>query len=252
MLTAFVVCGIAALAGGFIDAIAGGGGLLTVPALLICGVPPHIALGTNKISAFLGTSVALFNFARNGLVRWRLAFYGIAFSLAGSWAGTLLAIRLDSALLGKILIFLLPLAMAVTLLPSRKNSEEEKRVTGLKFWIYLPLLAFAMGVYDGFFGPGTGSFLILGLHWILGLGLVGASGTAKAFNLASNFSGAVSFAIHGMVNWPLGVVMAACLMIGNWGGSTLAIKIGSKAVRRFLIISLLLLLGTLIQQYFFK
>ncbi len=79
MLTAFIICGAAALAGGFIDAIAGGGGLLTVPALLVCGIPPHIALGTNKISAFLGTSVALANFASNGLVRWRLALCGVPF-----------------------------------------------------------------------------------------------------------------------------------------------------------------------------
>ncbi len=175
-----------------------------------------------------------------------------SFSLIGSWAGTLLAIRLDSALLGKILVFLLPLAMVVTLIPSRENSEVETPVDGVKFWLYLPLLAFCMGVYDGFFGPGTGSFLILGLHWILGMELVGASGTAKAFNLASNFSGAVSFVIHGMVNWPLGLTMAVCLMLGNWAGSSFAIKIGAKAVRRFLIVSLLLLLGTLIQQYFFK
>ena len=99
-LTAVLICSFAALAGGFIDAIAGGGGLLTVPALMISGLPPHVVLGTNKISAVLGTAVALLNFTRHNLVRWRLVIFGIGFSLAGSWLGSLLALWLDPAILG--------------------------------------------------------------------------------------------------------------------------------------------------------
>lgn len=243
-------CGVASLAGGFIDAIAGGGGLLTMPALLVCGVPPHIALGTNKVGACMGTTVALYNFAANKLVSWRLVVYGLGFSLAGSWAGSLLAISLPQETLAKILVILLPCAMVVTILPSRKDQAEKKHITGWKFWLGLPLVCAAIGIYDGFFGPATGSFLILALHWILGLGLVSASGTAKAFNLGSNLSAAVSFILHGAVFWPLALLMAACLMLGNWLGSLMAIRIGPKAVRRFLIVSLALLMVTLIWQYF--
>lgn len=246
-----IFCGAASLAGGFIDAIAGGGGLLTMPALLICGVPPHIALGTNKIGALMGTSVALYNFTVSHLVKWRLVVYGLGFSLLGSWAGSLLALHLDANLLGKILVGLLPFAMLVTLIPQGRKKPASLEITGWKFWLLLPLICAAIGCYDGFFGPATGTFLILGLHWALGLGLIQSSATAKAFNLGSNFSAAVSFGWHGAVFWPLAILMAICLMTGNWLGSRLAIKIGAKAVRVFLIISLMLLLITLCLQYFF-
>lgn len=243
-------CGIASLLAGFIDSIAGGGGLLTIPALLICGLPPHIALGTNKIGACLGTMVALWNFAVNKLVHWRMVIYGLAFSLIGSWGGSLLALAIPPQTLGKALLILLPCGMVATILPYRKSKPRPPEIKGWKFWLGLPLVCFAIGLYDGFFGPATGSFLILGLHWILGMGLVAASGTAKAFNLGSNLSAGISFIWHGQVFWPLSFLMAACLMTGNWLGSAFAIRIGARAVRRFLLLSLLLLLLTLIWQYF--
>lgn len=249
-LSTLILCSCAALAGGFIDAIAGGGGLLTVPALLVSGLPPHFVLGTNKISAVLGTTVALINFTRHKLVKWKLAIWGIAFSLAGSWLGSLLALWLEPAVLGKILIFLLPLGMIATFIPTKKKDTKNQEISGIAFWLYLPLICLGIGVYDGFFGPATGSFLIIALHWILRLDLLEASGTAKAFNLASNLSGAISFIWHGTVIWELGLIMAACLMLGNWLGSAFAIHVGAKAVKRFLFIALALLLITLIFQQF--
>lgn len=252
MLFTFIICCTAALAGGFIDSISGGGGLLSIPALLLSGIPPHIALGTNKVSACMGTAVALFNFSRNGLVLWRIVGMGIGFSFIGSWAGTLLAIYLDPQILGKVLIALLPLGMLATILPSKKVQEIDLPITGIHFWLFLPIICFIIGMYDGFFGPGAGSFFILALHWFLGLGLVRASATAKAFNLGSNLSAAISFVWHGMVYWSLGIAMAVCFMVGNWAGSTVAIRIGAKIVRRFLLVSLFLLLLSLIWQYFLK
>lgn len=243
------ICGAAALAGGFIDAISGGGGLLTIPALLLTGVPAHIALGTNKVSACCGTAVALINFSSSHLVRWRMVLCGIGFSLIGSWLGSLVAIHMNSDLLGKIIVALLPLAMLGTLLPGKKESLPES-LTGARFWVALPLICLIIGCYDGFFGPGTGSFLILALHWILRQGLIEASATAKAFNLGSNVSAAVSFIIHGAVYWSLGLLMAACFMVGNWLGSSVAIKIGAPVVRRFLLLSLLILLVSLVWRFF--
>ncbi|MBD5553724.1 MAG: TSUP family transporter [Desulfovibrio sp.] len=245
-----IICAAAAFAGGFIDAISGGGALLTIPALLLTGVPPHLALGTNKIGACMGTIVSLANFGRHGLVAWRLAAWGIAFSFAGSWAGSLTALYIDAALLGKIIVALLPAALLATLLPSKKNQAEHADPTGGRFWLAVPILCLFVGFYDGFFGPGTGSILILLLHWIVGMSLIRASGTAKALNLASNFSAAVSFIWHGTVIWSLGLIMGCCFMAGNWLGSALAIRAGSKAVRRFLILSLVLLMASLVWQYF--
>lgn len=249
-LTTFIFCSMAALVAGFIDAIAGGGGLITVPALMLGGLPPHFVLGTNKISASLGTMVALFNFATHRLVHWRVAFFGLAFSICGSWAGASLTMYLSPELLGKILIFLLPLGMIATFVPPSNKELSPKKITGIKFWLYIPLICALIGVYDGFFGPGTGSFLILALHWILGMNLLEASGTTKALNLGSNIGGAFSFIWHNSINWPLGISMACCLMLGNWLGSSFAIKVGAKAVRRFLFIALFLLLATLVYQNF--
>lgn len=252
MIGAFILCGLAALGGGVIDAIAGGGGLLTVPALLVAGVPPHVALGTNKVSACMGTTVALINFARGRLVLWRLAALGVGFSIIGSWLGALATLMIDSTALGKIIVFLLPLGMVGALLPQKNREKQIDPDKGPRFWLALPLVCLALGFYDGFFGPGTGSFLILALHWVLGISLLAASGTAKAFNLGSNVSGVVSFIWHGVVNWPIALLMAACFMAGNWLGSSLAMKIGAKAVRRILVLSLLILLLTLVWRYFLQ
>lgn len=250
-LSTIIICATAALTGGFIDAIAGGGGLLTVPALLLSGLPPHMVLGTNKLGAVLGTTVALLNFTRHKLVKWRLAAWGIGFSLLGSWLGSLLALHLEPAILAKILVILLPVGMVATLIPGqRKEKVPEIEIKGIYFWLFLPIICLAIGMYDGFFGPATGSFLIIALHWLLRLDLLEASGTAKAFNLASNLSGAVSFIWHGAVLWELGLIMAACLMLGNWLGSSFAIHIGAKAVKRFLFIALALLLVSLVWQQF--
>lgn len=250
-MLSLIICSIAALAGGFIDAISGGGGLLTIPALLLTGVPPHFALGTNKISACLGTAISLINFSRHKLVNWRMAFWGIPFSLAGSWLGSLLALHLDSAILGKVLVIMLPFAMIITLLPQKTNENFSPAVSGLRYWLLLPIVCVSIGCYDGFFGPGTGTILILLLHWCMRQNMLGASATAKAFNLASNVSAAVSFIWHNSIIWSLGIAMGICFMIGNWLGSAFAIHAGSGAVRKFLLVSLLLLLGSLVWQYFF-
>ena len=244
------ICTGAGLLGGFIDAIAGGGGLITLPALLLTGVPPHYALGVNKCSACLGTATALGNFARRGLVLWRLAFAGLAFSLLGSWLGALLTLHISNEILGKILVMLLPVGMCATLLPPRRQAASTAVAQGWRLHFLAPLVCLGIGLYDGFFGPGTGSFLILAFHWILRVGLLEASATAKVLNLASNVGSLVTFAWNGCVLWSLALPMAAGCMAGNWLGSRLAIRTGAKAVRRFLMISLGLLLLTLIWRHF--
>ena len=203
-LSAILICTGAALLGGFIDAIAGGGGLITMPALLLTGVPPHLALGTNKVSSCVGTSVALGNFARSHLVLWRLALAGLVFSLLGAYAGSILALYVNSEILGKILVGLLPVGMCATLLPKKERECAPRPLEGARFRTLVPLVCLLIGAYDGFFGPGTGSFLILAFHWILRVGLIEASATSKVLNLASNFGAVVAFIWHGKVLWPPG------------------------------------------------
>lgn len=249
-LTTVLICAAAAFAGGFIDAVAGGGGLVTMPALLLTGVPPHLALGTNKVSSCLGTGVALGNFARSHLVLWRLALTGLPFALLGSWGGSILALHVHADLLGKILVGLLPVGMCATLLPKKERQDGGTPSHGSRLRLLLPLVCLLVGAYDGFFGPGTGSFLILAFHWILRIGLIEASATSKVLNLASNFGALVAFVWNGSVVWLLALPMAAGSIAGNWLGSRMAIRIGGRVVRRFLTVSLSLLLLTLVWQYF--
>lgn len=249
-LASGIACSLAALGGGIIDAVSGGGGLLTMPALLLAGVPPHIALGTNKVSACCGTTIALLNFARHRLVNWSMALYGVLFSIAGSFFGAWLALKLDSALLGKILVILLPFAMTASLMPPKKREGAHLDPVGWRFWALLPLVCFTIGVYDGFFGPGTGIFIILGLHWLLKTGLMEASATAKALNLGSNVSAAISFVWADAIYWPLAILMGGCFIVGNWLGSAIAIKIGDRIVKKFLLFSLVLLMASLVWRFF--
>ncbi len=243
------LCSAAAFAAGLIDSIAGGGGLITIPALLVAGVPPHYALGTNKVQACVGTTVSVLMYARGHLVVWRLALLGLPFSLTGSAIGSNLALWLDPDTLGRTLILLLPAAMLAILLPRRRESAPDTAPEGSRLWLLTPLVGLVVGAYDGFFGPSTGTFFILAFHWFLRLGLVRASASSKVLNLASNFSAMVVFIWNGKVLWPLALCMLACSVAGNWLGSRTAMRVGAGAVRVFLTISLTLLMCTLVWRY---
>lgn len=252
MLTVVAICSLASFMAGIVDSIAGGGGLLTMPALLLAGVPPHLALGTNKFASTLGTGLALVNFTRSGLVLWRVAALGVGFSLAGAYGGSLLALRMDSAVLGKTLAVLLPVAVLATLMPGRgEHGAERFTARGCRFWLLMPPAAMLVGAYDGFFGPGTGSFFILIFHWTLRMGLIEASATTKAFNLASNIGALSAFLMAGEVWFALALPMAGAGMAGNWLGSRMAIRAGAGMVRKFLAVSLSLLMLSLVWRYFF-
>ena len=239
----------AAFFAGLLDSVAGGGGLISLPATLVVGIPPHLALGTGKFMSSIGTTAAFITYARNGAIVWRIVAVGIGFSFLGSAVGAETALYLDNAVLGKIILFLLPVAAALTFVPvrGRKNMAEPG-----KFVLYCvtPLTCSLIGFYDGFFGPGTGSFMLLALHFFLGLHLIAASGTAKAFNLASNISGLVVFFINGKIYYYAAIPMAIANVAGNIVGSRLALRRGPTLVRKMLLISLALLFVTLIWRYY--
>lgn len=250
-LSMVLMCVTASYLAGILDSIAGGGGLITLPAMLLAGVPPHATLGTGKFASTLGTSVSLANYARNNLVVWRTAPVGIASSLIGSWIGSLFALYLDPAVLGKIMVMLLPVGMLITLIPKKQKTSTQVTLDGMAYWLALGVLGFMVGGYDGFFGPGAGSFFILALHWVLNMGLIEASATSKVFNLASNIGSVIPFMWHSEVAYKLAIPMSLASMAGHWTGSKLAIKSGSAVVKKFLFVSLSLLMASLIYQYFF-
>lgn len=236
---------------GFIDSMAGGGGLISLPATLLAGIPPQLALGTNKFMASAGTTFAFITYARNNMIVWRVAAIGLFFSLAGSAAGSKTALYLSNEALGKVLIFMLPLAALLTFMPvGRARQADTPGAAAL--YIATPLVCAAIGFYDGFFGPGTGTLMLLSLHFFLGLDLVKASGTTKVFNLASNVSSLVVFLINGKVLFLAALPMAAANVAGNILGSRLAIKRGSGLIRKVLLLSLALLFATLVWRYYFQ
>lgn len=251
MTTIVVVLSAVSFLAGFIDSIAGGGGLLLIPSLLFAGLPPQTALGTNKFASTFGTSFALINFARNKKVVWKIVTVGILFSLLGALLGSKIILVFDNATVGKIIVFLLPLAMMGTLLP-RKECVPVEELSTRDLYIRVPLICLLIGFYDGFFGPGTGSFLIMALYFLVGLDIVQASATTKVFNLTSCIGALIVFLIEKKVIILLGLPLAIASIAGNYLGSTLAIKKGINVVKIFLIISFTILFISLFWKYFLK
>lgn len=223
---------LAALCAGVVDAIAGGGGLVTMPALLATGLPPHVVLGTNKGQSVFGAFAALVRFARAGLLDKRLAKVTFPFGLVGSFAGAGLVLLVKPEVLKPLVLGLL-VAVAVFLAFRRAPAPRDKPEPGPRPRALAigSLIALGIGAYDGFFGPGTGTFLIVAFSTLLGHGLTHASADAKVVNFASNLAAVSLFALKGVVLWRVALPMAAAQFTGGWIGAHLAVKGGDKLVR---------------------
>jgi len=229
---------------GFVDSIAGGGGLISLPSYLLVGLSPHTALGTNKFSSTIGTFTATVRFIKNRQIHLRTAVTAALAALAGSFCGARLALAFDEKFLKWMLVVLLPFIALFIL--TRKNFGEENRVSSISARKQVALAAtigFVIGAYDGFFGPGTGSFLILGFTGILGLDLATAAGNTKIVNLASNVAAIITFLFGRAVVFALGVPAAVGGILGNWLGSGLAIKNGARVIKPMFVAVLTLLFG---------
>lgn len=248
MLTILVLCLVSFVAG-VIDSIAGGGGLLKLPALMLTGITPQQAMGVNKFTGTLGTSAALLNFARAGLVPWKLAIMGVPSALLGSAVGGQCIMTFDAETAGRILVVLLPVAALVTLIPWKSRPAREEFYRRDIYGI-IPLVCFGVGFYDGFFGPGAGSFYIIALHFCMRMSLIKASALTKVINLSSNMGALAVFLLNGQVLFLYALPMAAADILGNIVGSQLAMLKGSKMVRIFLVISIAILFATLAARYF--
>lgn len=232
-----VLLAITAFFAGTVDAIAGGGGLITLPALLAAGLPPHVALGTNKGQSVWGSGAALVAFWRAGRVDKKQAAIAFPLGLLGAVLGAGLVLLVDREALRPIVIGLL--IAAATLLVIKKPSRDEDDIPPEKRARYLAIaaaLAFVIGGYDGFFGPGTGTFLIVGFVALCGKSMTRATADAKVVNFASNLASVSAFGIAGTVAWKIALPMAAGQLAGGIVGARLAIKGGTKLIRMMVLV----------------
>ena len=231
----------------FVDGIAGGGGIISVPTYFLAGLPAHLALGTNKLSSSIGTAVSTARFIRNGYIDWKLALPSVLLALFGAHMGTRLQLSLDERYLKYMLLAVLPVVAVVVM---RQRSLPEKRGTiNLSLQMTIVLSAsLIVGAYDGFYGPGTGTFLILIFCNLAKLDLRTASGNVKLVNLSSNIGALFTSLLNGKVFLALGLIGAVFSIAGHYIGSGLAIKDGSKIVRPVILTVLVLLAAKVILE----
>lgn len=226
----------------FIDSTVGGGGLVSLPALLFTGIPPALALGTNKVAGTVSSFTSTLSYLRSGKIDFRLIRYLLPLSLIGSVAGAYLVRHVPSSFLSPMVIIMLIAVTVYTLF--KKDMGKSSTYMGLrkKTAFITCFVALAIGFYDGFFGPGTGSFLIFAFIF-LGFDFVQASGNAKALNLASNIGALATFILLHAVNYEYGCIMGLAMAVGAISGSQVAIRKGVTYVRPIFICVTVVMIG---------
>ncbi|MGY0395385.1 TSUP family transporter [Fusobacterium sp.] len=248
-ISSFLFLGVACFFASFIDAIAGGGGLITVPAYLASGLPAHTALGTNKVSSSIGTIASTWKFAASGKINWKMVRTMVPFSLIGAFIGVKTVVLIDSKYLYPIAIILLLLVLVYSLM--NKDLGEENNFLGLnsKNIRNGRIMAVIMGFYDGFFGPGTGSFLIFALIRIFKLDFTNASGNAKILNLTSNLASMFLFIYLGKVNFFYSIPIGIIMIFGAILGAKMAVTKGTKFIKpMFLIVTSIVLVKMILES----
>jgi uncharacterized membrane protein YfcA len=219
----------AGLFAGTVDAIAGGGGLISLPLLISIGLPAPIALGTNKLQASIGTSVATYNYFRNKFISPKVIIKGLLFGFLGATSGSLSAQMINSKALEKILPGLMLIVFLYTIYSPKLGLVDGK--SRMKEPAFFMLFGFSLGFYDGFLGPGTGSFWMIALVFFLGYNLSKATAYTKVFNLKSNLIALSWFIIGHHIDYKIGLIMASGQCLGGKIGSQLVVLKGTKLVR---------------------
>ena len=248
MLEYLIVCPLVFL-GGFVDAVAGGGGLISLPAYLIAGFGPIQAIGTNKFSASWGTFVATMRYSRCGYIQWRGMLPVVIAALIGSWIGARLALLMDSDIFKCVMLVILPVT-AIFVLNKRALSKYRAPFPIRKTITVITVLSLFMGLYDGFYGPGTGTFLMLLLVCVARLSLERAVGTTKLINLSTNLASLSVFIVHGKVMFPLALIAALFGIAGNYIGSKYFMRKGAGFVKPLIIIVLFIFFTKLCWELF--
>ncbi|MEB3102966.1 sulfite exporter TauE/SafE family protein [Ferviditalea candida] len=228
---------------GFVDAIAGGGGLISIPALLLINLPPALVLGTNKLASTMSSMTSSINYFRSGHVKFGFLKWAIPLIAAGSASGAILVSAIPAEFLKPVISVLLVLITLRTVL-KKKQTEKAERTRTLSFPAKLGMafLLAVIGFYDGFFGPGTGSFLIFSFY-LMGHDFVTAAGNAKVVNFVTNVSALAAFLIFGLVNFQYGLLMGLSMIPGAYLGSRLAIKKGNAFVKPIFLMMTLTIVG---------
>lgn len=241
LTTYLIICPLLFLAG-FIDAIGGGGGLISLPAYLLSGLPVHQAIATNKLSSACGTTLATLRFIKNGLVNLKFAIPSVISAIIGSSIGAKLSLLAEDRLMENLLFLILPIAAFIVLNKNLFRDKEEKTlILNTKTYLVAIIAALIIGMYDGFYGPGTGTFLIIAFTVWGNMNVSTANAQAKIINLTTNLTSLTIFLLNGQVLFSLGLAGAVCNMIGGYLGSGLVMQKGSKIVKPVILFVLLLL-----------
>lgn len=238
------LCFIAAV----IDAIGGGGGLISLPAYMVAGLPTALASGSNKLSASFGTLIAAVKFLRSKKVLLVPSLCAVAGAIPGAYLGAELLSRTPENIMRLVILGVIPVMALVLILKRNAPEREHLKLTKGKY-LLCGLTGLLVGLYDGFCGPGTGTLLIMGFTWIVGMDTVTASGSAKIVNLASNISALLSHALNGNILFALAVPAMLCAAAGGYIGSALAIKKGAKFVRIVMMCMMVVLIVKLFIDY---
>jgi uncharacterized membrane protein YfcA len=235
---------LAGLVAGLVDSVAGGGGLISLPVLLNLGLPVPLALGTNKFQSSFGSVAASWHYARRGVVDLRACRFGIAMTMVGAFAGALAVQQIDSHLLGRLVPWLLAAILLYTVLRPAIGVHEQLPRMGEK--AFYAVFGLGLGFYDGFFGPGAGSFWAIALIMLLGQNFTRATGTTKVMNATSNLVSLAVFATAGLVHLGAGLTMGLGQIVGARLGSGLVVTKGVRFIRPIFLTMVTLTLARLI------
>ena len=243
--TLLLLC-LAAFAAGFIDAIVGGGGLVQTPAglILLPALPVANVIGSLKIPSFTGTVFASVQYLKKVSIQWKLLLVMMALAVPSAYAGSMLLTCVSNSFMKPLLLVVLSLLAVYTYAKKNFGQHSDKSHSVGQQLLYAVLISVVIGFYDGFIGPGTGSFLVLAFIVLLGYDFLNASAHAKMVNLATNFGSIVLFALKGKILWTVALPMAACNGLGGFLGAKLAISKGNAFIRVFF---LLIVIGTLVR-----
>lgn len=244
-----IICPLVFLAG-LVDAIAGGGGLISLPAYLITGLPVHMAIATNKLSAGMGTALTTYKFAKKGFIPLKLGLSCGFFGLIGSTIGARLALLLSDAIFKKVMLVIIPLT-AIFLFTRGDFKDGEGREVGRAEIIKCCIIGLFLGVYDGFYGPGMGTFLMIAVTAWVGLSIKYANGVCKSINMATNTAALVVYLFSGKVIFELGLVAGCFGILGNYIGASYFEKGNTKLIKPLMIAVLLIFFVKIVLEEFF-
>lgn len=236
-ITIFLLC-LAAFSAGFVDAIVGGGGLIQMPAglILLSDLPVSKVIGSLKVPAFSGTSVATFQYLKKVRLDLKLALLMMIIALVSAYAGSELLTHVSNAFMKPLLLAILVALAIYTFLKKDFGQYKPVTISKKKQYRVAVLISLIIGFYDGFIGPGTGSFLIIAFITLMGFDFLHASANAKLVNLSTNVGSIILFILKGQIIWAVALPMAASNAVGGWLGAKLAISKGNDFIRIFFLI----------------